>query len=493
MSEESTNVVFSDSGPDADRPKSEQETASEGDSDPLRRETVWYKIQENIKERLGLERFGIWFKQTELMDFDDSKLVIGVPNVIIKQYLDQKYRVIVEDAAKALLDSEVDVEFDVAPKLLRKTRADDEALPDAALPEKPKKATDEIGPTLESQEERGRSSHKQFEELVVVDSNRLAFLAAQELARRETPQFNFVVVIGSHGAGKTALLRAAEGLAQKSQVLGKTQYLRAESWSNDYYHALKKHRTRSFRQHYRSCDFLVMDEMQFFQGKPAAQEEFVHTAKTLKSRGGRLLVSSALHPDDFEDVKPEFIHLLSGALWVDLQMPTKEEMTEIASALAKQMGCQAEPSALQYIVQQNGVNLCRLEGVIRSVTAYASLIGEDRLGLAETKKALSATGRARMPRPTLEKITAAVLESFSVTEQELRGKTRAQKACRARQAAMYLGRELTGESLSDIGRFFGGRTHSTVKHSVEQADAKIQEAGGMAAAMEKCRRILGVS
>lgn len=487
MSEELAHHLCASSGGDQQDQDNGEGASSGHQNVENARDQVWRQIQDRIKERLGLQRFGLWFKQTELMHLDESEMVVGVPNVIIKQYLETKYLSTVQQTAGELLDQEPEVRFDVAPKLLRRMRKkqqseDEERLQESDLPDpkdQPKTAPPDNDP------------EHSFENLVVTASNRLPYLAAREISVRTDAQFKFLLVLGEHGVGKSALLQAASHSAKRAEVCTNVRYCMAETWCNDYYHALQNRNTRAFRRRYRKCDLLILDGVHFLQGKPAAQEELLHTTKAIQSSGGRLIFSAAEHPHDLNEAKASFQNLICGAFWVELVNPPREERYEVAAKLAERLSCRASPSVLEFVAENCGESMRELQSAVCSLAAAASLQGLDSVGLSVAKQVLGRTrrkGRSRTSGPS--EICEAVQNSFGVSEDELRGRSRRRNACRARQAAMYLTRELTDLSLTDIGRHFGNRTHSTVKHSVEQAEKHQEETPQFDQALQKARKAL---
>jgi len=451
------------------------------------RQNLWARIQENIKKRLGLQRYGIWFKQTELMRLDESSLVVGVPNIIIQQYLQQQYKATVQEAAEELLGSRIEVGFDVAPSLLRRARAERNREDAGELPEEAGGADRE--PRRAPQTDEPSAHAHSFERLSVTPANHLPYLAAVEIATKQSPRFEFLLVLGDYGVGKTALLQATHRGALDSGVASRGECVVAEGWCNEYYYSLPAN-TKAFRQRYRSCDLLVMDDVQFLQGKVGAQEELVHTLKSILTGGGRVVLSSTVHPRDLREVTPAFKTLLGGAFWVELIMPPPVERESIARHLGHACGLRASNEVFRHLAQGHGRTVRELNAAVLSLAAYASLQGHKDVDLGVAREALVATSRCRSRLPTLADIERLVLETFPVTQAQLKGKLRCRSVCRARQVGMYLARELTHESLSDIGRFFGGRTHSTVKHAVERVSRQIESDQEMASIVERCRRQL---
>lgn len=244
----------------------------------------------------------------------------------------------------------------------------------------------------------------------------------------------------------------------------------AETWCNDYYHALRKKSTRSFRNHYRSCDIFLLDGIQFLQGKPAAQDELLFTAKALHARGARVVLSSSQHPNELLEVKPEIHNLLKGAFWAELVMPPENERIQMARQFADLHMVSVTSEVCTYMGREFAGSMQELNAAIGTVAAYAGLHSLPRVDLSVAGQALSASVRTCPRVITMEEICREVAAASALTVDSLRGGSRCRNICRARQLAVMLAREFTELSLSDIGRYLGGRSHSTVKHSLSMAE-----------------------
>jgi len=322
---------------------------------------LWDEIRQRIKQQLGQQRYGIWFNKTVLVRNKGSTLVVGVPNVLTQQYLAHQYRETVAEAAAGLLGQPVEVRFVVEPGLFRQMRASTHPESEPGRTPSDAAGTEERGGHV-----RSTGLLHRFEDLVVTASNRLPFAAVREVAEGAEPRFRFLLLLGPPGSGKTALLEAALSAALDSGVARRAEHVSAESWCNDYYHAVQAGKTWQFRRRYRSCDMLLMDGVCFLQGKPAAQDELLYTVQSLTSAGGRVVLSSGAHPDDFQDVKASFRALFSGAFWVELALPQPAERVEMARAMARRHGLVASAEALRHVAEKHCRSLHELSGWQRS-------------------------------------------------------------------------------------------------------------------------------
>lgn len=455
-------------------------------TDYERPEEFWEAVQRSIKDRLGLERYSIWFGQTELMSGDDRRLVVGVPNVIIQQFLTARYAVVVAAVVGELLGRPMDVSFDVAPRLFRRMRAQRRAQLLEDEPEAAALVRLQRPPALQQPE-------YSFDDLIVASANRLTYAAARELAGQEKPRFRFLYICADYGLGKTVLLRAMFALACGPERGLEPVCLSAEQWCNEYYHAIQSKTTRAFRSRYRSCNMLLLDDVQFVQSKPAGQVELVHTVKHILGKGGRVALSGTLHPGELRGIGPELRALLRGAFPVVMVAPREEERLEIVRQLAARRALAATEEVYRLMAQSYGESFRRMESAIACLALYAGVEGCGKVQLPHALEALAALHPPAGPAVGLAGIKKAVLEVFPVRAEQLTGSSRSRTVCRARQVAIYLARKLTGASLTEIGLFFGGRTHSTVKHAVDKIAEETSRDSRLAALVERLETKLGGS
>ena len=444
-------------------------------------EKLWQKVQTYIRDRLGMKRYSIWFKQTQLMEIEDDHIVVGVPNLIVQQYLQQRYSGPVSEAIEELLGHPLRVEFEVEPGLFRKMRKErDQATEDAR----------DTRPNLDfrpaSNESEEQNASVTFEQLVVTESNRLPYIAAQELAVQRNPRISFLMLWGGYGSGKSALLQAVKNAADESGHLNNVRCTTAENWCNEYYYALQEKSTRRFRRIYRNCDLFVLDDIHFVEGKPAAQDELLHTIKHHMGHSRRVVLSSARNPNEMKELKPALKTLFREAFWAELACPSAEEQEELVRELASRAGLNATPAVHRFIAGNRPRSLRELSCRVNSLAAYVALEGSSEVDINTAVQGLSAMSRSSDTPLTLEEVAQAVEKVMSVEVSDLKSRSRARRVSDARHVAMYLADDLTDASLSEIGRFFG-RSHSSVKYGVDKISDKVDAERDMADLIESIR------
>jgi chromosomal replication initiator protein len=310
-----------------------------------------------------------------------------------------------------------------------------------------------------------------FETFVIGASNRFAHAAAVAVAEAPAKAYNPLFVYGESGLGKTHLLHALGHYAHSLYPAVRVRYVNSEEFTNDFINSIRDDKASAFQRRYRDVDVLLIDDIQFLQGKVQTQEEFFHTFNTLHNANKQVVITSDLPPKQLAGFEERMRSRFEWGLITDVQPPDLE--TRIAILRKKAMGerLQARDDVLEYIASKISTNIRELEGALIRVTAFASLNRQQvDLSLAEIvlKDLIPADDTPEITAATIMAQTAAY---FSLTMEDLCGQSRSRVLVNARQIAMYLCRELTDLSLPKIGQQFGGRDHTTVIH----ADRKIRQ------------------
>jgi chromosomal replication initiator protein len=309
-----------------------------------------------------------------------------------------------------------------------------------------------------------------FETFVIGASNRFAHAAAVAVAEAPAKAYNPLFVYGESGLGKTHLLHAIGHYAHSLYSGVRVRYVNSEEFTNDFINSIRDDKASAFQRRYRDVDVLLIDDIQFLQGKVQTQEEFFHTFNTLHNANKQVVITSDVPPKRLAGFEERMRSRFEWGLITDVQPPDLE--TRIAILRKKAIGerLQVKDDVLEYIASKISTNIRELEGALIRVTAFASLNRQQvDLSLAEIvlRDLIPAEDPPEITAPTIMAQTAAY---FGLTMEDLCGASRSRVLVNARQIAMYLCRELTDLSLPKIGQQFGGRDHTTVIH----ADRKIR-------------------
>jgi chromosomal replication initiator protein len=309
-----------------------------------------------------------------------------------------------------------------------------------------------------------------FDTFVIGASNRFSHAAAVAVAEAPARAYNPLFIWGESGLGKTHLLHAVGHYAQRLFPGMRVRYISTEEFTNDFINSLRDDRKVAFQRRYRDVDVLLVDDIQFLEGKEGTQEEFFHTFNTLHNANKQIVVSSDRPPKRLETLEDRMRTRFEWGLITDIQPPELETRIAILRKKAAQDRLAAPAEVLEFIAARIERNIRELEGALIRVTAFASLNRQPvdtQLAEIVLRELIPDSQTPEITAPTIMAVTA---EFFDLTMDELCGPGKTKALAQARQIAMYLCRELTDLSLPRIGQTFGGRDHTTVMH----ADKKIR-------------------
>jgi chromosomal replication initiator protein len=313
-----------------------------------------------------------------------------------------------------------------------------------------------------------------FDTFVIGASNRFAHAAAVAVAEAPAKAYNPLFIYGESGLGKTHLLHAIGHYARTIIPNIKVRYVNSEEFTNDFINSIRDDKASAFQNRYRSVDVLLIDDIQFLQGKLQTQEEFFHTFNTLHNANKQIVITSDLPPRELSGFEDRMRTRFESGLLTDVQPPDLETRIAILRKKAIQDRMSVPDDVLEYIATNFSTNIRELEGALIRVTAFSNLNRQAvdlPLAVIVLKDVLPNETPNQVTAATIMAVTAAY---YAVTLEDLCGSSRSRQLVTARQIAMYLCREMTDLSLPKIGQHFGGRDHTTVMH----ADRKIRELMG---------------
>ena len=430
---------------------------------------VWRAALGELQVSLSPANFETWLRDTVLVDVDDNRFRIAVPNGFAKDWLETRYRSLISQTLARIVGYSVQVEFLVRPA------GESNGASGAAVGASPTPVPRpvRVEPTRVGAPEGASTNinaRYTFANFIVGSANRLAHAASLSVAERPGHAYNPLFLYGGVGLGKTHLMHAIGNAVIARFPRKRVVYATSEKFTNEFITSIQQGKIDDFRARYRRIDLLLIDDIQFIADKERTQEEFFHTFNTIHEDGKQIVLSSDRPPKAILTLEERLRSRFEWGLIADLTAPDLETRIAILRAKAEEQAVPVSSDVLEFIARKVVSNIRELEGALIRVTAFASLNrqGVD-LSLAEVVlKDLIPDSQG--PEITAATIMGATSAYFGISLEDLCGSSRSRVLVTARQVAMYLCRELTDLSLPKIGQLFGGRDHTTVMH----ADRKIR-------------------
>lgn len=427
---------------------------------------VWQDTLDVVRGELNTPTFKTWFEQTSPLGIVEQEMLVGVQNDFARDWLESRYSGLLASALTQVTGLPMAVRFSV-PGTTRVADAVTEPIhiTPEALAVTPGVVTKAPSPELEP----GCT----FDSFVVGPSNQFSYHVALAVAEAPGTTYNPLFIYGGAGLGKTHLLQSIGSYVRSSYPHMRVKYVTSEQFTNDLIKSIggrDKSGTEGFRRAYRENDVLLIDDIQFIQGKEAIQTEFFHTFNTLREAGKQIVMTSDRPPAEIGNIEERLRTRFGWGLIADVQPPDLETRIAILRRKADIARVEAPDDVLAYIAERLSSNIRELEGALVRVAAYSS-VSQRAIDLNLAESVLKDTFPERSVKPiSISTIQQEVCRFYQISRADLVGNKRSQAIAFPRQVAMYLTRELTDYSLPKIGGEFGGRDHTTVMY----ANSKIQ-------------------
>lgn len=429
--------------------------------------------------RIGEPRYRLWFAERTRLRWEDTRLIVGVPNHMYLDWLRQAFEAPLREAAAEILGVAVVVEWLLDPELFRQARSREAAAAGTDL-DAGKPAGSREGPAprplppSEPPAERARRRPRRWKRLtdfVVGPCNRVALAAAQAVVEHPGEGPNPLVLHGPVGTGKTHLLEGIHADLQAGATGIRSTYLTAEEFTNRFVTALHHGQLSAFRKLVRDSDVLLVDDLHFLGKKAATQEEFVHALDALLAQGAQVVVACDAHPRLIDRLLPELVDRLGGGAAWDLRVPEPTTRKGILQAKWLQPGRSPLPDAVaDFLAERLRGNVRELEGALATLHHYAQVL-QRPVTVELAREALAEVLRHSVRQVQLADVERAVCQVLHLPAGALEDGGRGWKFSHPRMLAIHLARKHTGATFAEIGRRFGGRNHSTAT----SADRKVQE------------------
>ena len=417
---------------------------------------VWEAALGELQIQVNRPNFDTWLKKTTALSYENGEFVVAVPSTFVAEYLERNQRSLVEKVLAGVLGEEVRVRFQVAQW------GASSATGRNALPAPPQQTSLPLF-----------NPKYTFDTFVSGQCNQLAYAAAMAVANTPGTSYNPLFIYGGPGLGKTHLLQAIGhiGVANNLRVL----FVSAEQYTNELMSAIRERQTHDLLQKYRSVDMLLVDDVQFFGGKQKTGENFFHTFDELHNAGKQIVITSDRSPNAIPMLPDRLRSRFEWGLVTELQAPAYDTRLAILQGKTKHDGVEIAPDVLEFLAAQVQQNIRVLEGSLNRVVAYARLIRT----MVTPQLAAHAIRDIGGATPTVKLLSAGniidtVARCFQLDPSDLTGKKRDKETSTARRVAMYMLRQNTNSSLSQIGQELGGRDAAAVTNSCRKVASDVQ-------------------
>jgi chromosomal replication initiator protein len=460
-------------------------------------EHIWSRVQAQLALVVDEPTYRIWLEPLRAIELDDQRLLLDAPPHA-RSWIRERFGRVIQASVELVLGPDVSVEITAADQPPDECTVDaGRSRPHAAQPpvsaSRARSRPAALGPAAPL-----ANPKLTFDQFVIGDCNRLAHAAALTVAEMPAQAYNPLFICGPPGVGKTHLLSSIANLLLAHNPGLTVRCTTGEAFTNEFLGALGGGGgTETFKLHFRDVDVLLLDDVQFLERKTKTEEEFFHTFNALHDAGRQIVLSSDRPPRDLQALEDRLRERFEAGLVADIKSPELATRIAILRKRAQHDNVQlADTQVLDVIAERITSNVRALEGALIRIVAFSSLTG--RALTAELAREVLDSLYPRTAAPaqrtrTIAEIQAAACEHFGLSSDELLSSARVARVAWPRQVAMYLARELTGQSLPAIGREFGGRDHTTVLHACRRTTARIADDETSREAVEKLCRALGHS
>jgi chromosomal replication initiator protein len=439
---------------------------------------IWKETLSRLHSDLGDDVFGGWFTDLHYLHSGENCVVIGVPSAFHRDKIKSRFQNTIIDTLKAVSSMDISVEFEITTK--KKTEND--LLPTKPTEESSFKGQIDENMAVETEIPTEKSKKKQhpqmrddytFDKYIIGENNSFAANAAIAISRNPGLAYNPFFIYGGVGLGKTHLMQAIGNYIHENSD-NKVIFITSEDFLNEYRDGIQRNIMSAFKNKFRYTDVLLIDDIQFFQERgDAVKEELFHTFNALLNAKKQLVFTCDRPPSELKKFSDRLISRFEQSLKVDLQPPRYEVRCAILKSTAENRGASISDEVIDLISKNISSNIRDLIGALNTLISYVEIMGQPVTVEIAQQKLRDVLASPRQANLSIDNIIRVVADFFSLTPNDLKSKKKTQNIVFPRQLAMYIAREMTDYSTTELGQTFGGRDHTTVMHSIEKIKGQL--------------------
>lgn len=439
---------------------------------------LWKTTLAQIEIKLDAPaQFKTFFSETELVQIDGNKIVIGVPNPYTADWLKMRHEKLIKDTLTYVYGEVVEPVFMVVvPKQETfdpaKEKSNQELSPLLSM------ENGIMGSVIQAIEDSGLNTKFSMSNFIVGNSNKIAHAAALGVVEKPGQIYNPLFIHGKTGVGKTHLAQAIGRSILERSINKKVVYTSSENFLNDMVKGIKTKTMDKFRAKYRAIDLFIIDDMQLISKWVSTQDEFFNTFNEIYNAGKQVIMIADRRPEDIKNLESRLRSRMQGGMVVDMQQADYEMRLAILQKKAESSGIDLSPRILEYIARAVTDNIRELEGALQKVALFNQMKPDGELTLEEVAHCIGKDARTKRDQIKVPTVLKQVAKAFDVKIKDLKGPRRTKDLALARQVCMYILRDEFNYKLEQVAQYLNRQDHTTVIHAIDKIKSKmmIQEA-----------------
>jgi len=438
-------------------------------------EIFWKELLSQIKNSISKEEFAMWFNNISYCSSEENTIILSVPSNFFMDQIKQRYLPLIKETIGEISGNKINVSFSVVKK----------GFEEKTNKQNNNAAAEEIKKHPDLREDYS------FKNFVIGENNAFAANAALAISNNPGKSYNPFLIYGGVGLGKTHLLQAiGHAINDNSAGKKKIAFVTAESFTNEFIASLQKNKPHTFKNKFRSLDLLLIDDIHFFQNKEGLQEELFHTFNALYAAKKQMVFTCDRPVSELKNITDRIKSRFEMGLKVELNPPAFETRLAILKNKAESLEISISNDILELIAQNITSNVRDLESALTKLVAYTELVNQKITKEIAQKQLIDIFTTSKQSNISIDIIQKKVAEYFNLSHIDLRGRKRTKAIAFPRQIGMYIARELTEYSTTEIGSDFGGRDHTTVMHAIQKIEGSLKSDPTMEATINNIIRAI---